>query len=336
LVKCDTVRLVPSGDAARIELPTPFRIGTVNAFLLDGQPLTLVDTGPRWAPSLEALEHGLAEHGRRIEDLELVLLTHQHCDHVGLAATVRRRSGARIAAVASLGTVLADYEGSVAAEDDFAVEVMHRYGVEQAAIDAIYRLSKSYWEYGESVEVDETLVEGDEIRAGDRRLRVLARPGHSPTDTIFLHEPLALAFTGDHLLPRVSSNPVIHRPPGKGGIEERGSTLASYLDSLQKTAALELASIQPGHGAPDGDPRDLIAARFRHHEERKETIAGLIAEGSVTVPALAATLWGDIDDSQIYLAVSEVIGHTDLLIAEGRIRERMRAGTVVFEAGSAH
>ena len=69
-------------------------VGSVNAWLLRGDPLTLVDTGPRDDGALAALEDGLRREGLRLEDIELVLATHHHLDHVGLAATIQRRSGA--------------------------------------------------------------------------------------------------------------------------------------------------------------------------------------------------------------------------------------------------
>src|SRR3954447_2024786 len=77
-------------------------VGSVNAWLLHGDPLTLVDTGPRDAAALAALEDGLRAHDVRIEDLELVLATHHHVDHVGLAATIQRRSGATVAVLGAL------------------------------------------------------------------------------------------------------------------------------------------------------------------------------------------------------------------------------------------
>jgi glyoxylase-like metal-dependent hydrolase (beta-lactamase superfamily II) len=308
-------------EPKRLELPTPFRIGSVNAYLLEGSPLTLVDTGPRWPASLEALDAALAHHGHALEQIELVILTHQHCDHFGLADVIRRRSGARVAAIAPLAVYVEDYERTVAAEDDFAVDVMRRYGVESARIDAIYAISRSFWRHAEPVEVDVRLADGETIVAGGRALRVAVRPGHSPTDTLFVDESAAVGFTGDHLLPRVSSNPVVHRPLGGGGVERRDRTLALYLDSLGRTAELGLRTILPGHGPPHAAPNELIASRVGHHEERKEAIAGLIAKGRRTVSELADALWGDVHETQIYLAVSEVLGHTDLLIGEGRLRE---------------
>ena len=78
-----------------LPIPTPFRIGRVNTYLIDDDPLTLVDSGPNSGTALDALERALAAHGRRVEDLELIVISHQHIDHLGLVAILARRSGAR-------------------------------------------------------------------------------------------------------------------------------------------------------------------------------------------------------------------------------------------------
>src|SRR4051812_16189435 len=80
-----------------IPLPLP-HIGSVNAWLLGGDPLTLIDTGACDDEALTALEAGVRRAGVRLEDIELVLVTHHHLDHSGLTATIAARSGARIAA----------------------------------------------------------------------------------------------------------------------------------------------------------------------------------------------------------------------------------------------
>ncbi len=82
----------------QIQAPLP-HIRSVNIWLLRGDPLTLIDTGPRSDAALTALEAGLAREGLRIEDIELVIPTHHHLDHTGLTATIVARSGARVAAL---------------------------------------------------------------------------------------------------------------------------------------------------------------------------------------------------------------------------------------------
>ena len=83
-------------DLHRLELPTPFPVGPVNAYLLRGDPLTLVDTGPKTVEAQTALERGVAAAGARLKDIRRILLTHGHTDHAGNAAWVAQRSGAPV------------------------------------------------------------------------------------------------------------------------------------------------------------------------------------------------------------------------------------------------
>jgi len=92
----------------RLEVPTPFSVGAVNAYLLDDDPLTLVDTGPNSGTSLDRLERGLTALGHRVEDLGLIVVTHQHMDHLGLVDVLARRSGADVAALDVLAPWAAD------------------------------------------------------------------------------------------------------------------------------------------------------------------------------------------------------------------------------------
>src|SRR4051812_40658710 len=111
-----------------IPLPLP-HIKTVNAWLLHGDPLTLLDTGPHEERALAELERGLARVGVRVEDLELVLATHHHLDHVGLAAAIKRRSGARIAALGAVAAYAERYHDGVAADREFSRRLLARHGV---------------------------------------------------------------------------------------------------------------------------------------------------------------------------------------------------------------
>lgn len=317
---------------SRISIPTPFRVGPVNAYLIEGDPLTLVDTGPNWSTSMAALEEGVRTLGYPLSSIDQVVLTHQHFDHVGLAAQLRELCGAKVLAVEPLAHFLADYQGSVEQEDAYAERVMLRYSTPVDQIKAVREISKSYWRFGEPVDVDIVLREGELVWLGGRQFRVLARPGHSPTDTIFVDEHDGAALVGDHLLPSISSNPVLHRPIESGDLEQRVPTLARYLDSLQQTDALELDSILPGHGRPTSAPRALIHKRIREHEERKELIFELLSGRRLPAHELAELLWGAVESSQIYLGVSEIVGHTDILVEEGRVHEvRLADGSRVFE-----
>jgi glyoxylase-like metal-dependent hydrolase (beta-lactamase superfamily II) len=105
-----------------------------------------------------------------------------------------------------------------------------------------------------------------------------------------------------------------------------------YLESLRRTREMEIDLVLPGHGEPIDDHRSLIDERFKLHDRRAEKIHGLIAERPRSAYEIAQALWGNIAVTQAYLTLSEVLGHTDLLMNAGSVREVERDGVVTFEA----
>ena len=303
-----------------ITLPVPFAVRAVNCYLLEGNPLTLIDPGADWPETMVELEASLAVRGIRVEDVEQVILSHQHYDHVGLAHTVRERSGATVVAHELLRPFLADLPGQMELEDTYQADVMRLHGVSASAIAALYAVSRQHRIYGGSVTVDRTIREGDVVEAGGRRLLVGERPGHSPTDTIFVVEGERLAVVGDHLIGHISSNPVIHRPLDRpADVHERMRSLPLYLDSLRRTAELDVDVLLPGHGNPVEGHRALVEERLDFHRRRKERIFGGLAGGPLTAHELAVDLWGSVAEREPFLTLSEALGHLDLLEAEGRV-----------------
>src|SRR5437870_2504271 len=100
-------------EILRLSIPTPWRVGPVNAYLIEDDPLTLIDTGPVDAVSIDALERELRARGRRVEDLERIVVTHQHVDHWGLARALVERSGAELCALAVFADWLSRYPASL-------------------------------------------------------------------------------------------------------------------------------------------------------------------------------------------------------------------------------
>jgi glyoxylase-like metal-dependent hydrolase (beta-lactamase superfamily II) len=305
-------------------------VGRVNVYLIEDEPLTLVDTGPNSGKALDELEHQLADHGHEIEDLELVILTHQHIDHIGLVEIVVEHSGAQVAAIGAAAERLANFETDAEREDQFAVEVMLRNGIPEEVTVALQSVSRSFRGWGSHVGVTRPLADGEEIALGNRTLKALHRPGHSPSDTLFWDEERQMLFGGDHLIGHISSNPLISRP--LDGSSERTQALVTYIASLRETQAMPVEIVLPGHGDPVIDHAALIDTRLAAHERRKEKIYKLIAEQPASGYELAQSIWGNVAVTQAYLTLSEVIGHTDLLVNEGRVREVADGAVIRYEA----
>jgi glyoxylase-like metal-dependent hydrolase (beta-lactamase superfamily II) len=307
----------------RIELPV--RDGfTVNAWLLRGEPLTLVDTGPRIPVTLTALEQALRARRVRLADVELVLVTHHHDDHAGLVATIRRRSRARVAALDAAAAYGRDHPGRTAADRASAARLMRAHGVPGELMPR----NDAYWAaieaQGESYDADVRLADGDRIRAGGRDLRVVWRPGHTTTDTLFVDDAAAIALVGDHLLAGTSSNTEIL--PTGSATRTRPASRRDYLTNLRLTAEMPLRELLPGHGPRITDHARLIADRLEAHRRRSAKIEGLLADGPASAFTLAQRLWpGNTVEAWPLLVLWEVLSHLDLLIDAGTVAETIGA-----------
>jgi len=327
--------LLADAGIHQLRIPTPFAVGRVNTYLIEDDPLTLVDSGPNSAKALDELERRLAERGHRIEDLGLLIVTHQHIDHLGLLDILARRSGADVAALDVLVPYVEGYGDLAERDDEFAATLMRRHGIPDDVATALRSVSRAFRAWGSSARVTLPLRDGQKLKLRDRTLEVLHRPGHSPTDTVFWDAHRELLLAADHLIKRISSNPLISRPPDASATAaagpERPRALITYIDSLRKTRELPAKLVLSGHGDPIDDHVALIDERLRMHERRARKIHRLIVERPRSAYEIAQALWGNVAVTQAYLTLSEVLGHLDLLLADGRATESDDRGAVRFE-----
>jgi glyoxylase-like metal-dependent hydrolase (beta-lactamase superfamily II) len=314
----------------RLAIPTPFAVGRVNVYLIEDEPLTLVDAGPNSGTSFDELQRGIEDLGHALEAIELVILTHQHIDHLGLVSLVAARSGAEVAAIDVAVPFVENYSLEADADDDFARDIMLRHGLPEDVVAALQSVSRAFRAWGARASVTRPLRDGEALALRDRTLHVHHRPGHSPTDTIFHDRERRMLIAADHLLGHVSSNPLITRP--RDGSAERPQALVQYLSSLTATRDMEVDLLLPGHGEPITDHRALIDQRFDLHRRRADKIHRLLEQRPRSAYEIAQALWGNIAVTQAYLTLSEVLGHLDLLTNDGRAHEGRRDGVSVFEA----
>jgi glyoxylase-like metal-dependent hydrolase (beta-lactamase superfamily II) len=313
-----------------LRIPTPFAVGRVNCYLIADEPLTLVDVGPNSGKALDELSAQLGQHGHAIDDLGLIVVTHQHIDHIGLVEIAVEHSGAEVAALGAAAERLAHFEEDAERDDAFAVSVMLRNGIPEEVTVALASVSRSFRGWGSHVGVTKPLEDGQALPLRDRTLQALHRPGHSPSDTVFWDEERKILIAGDHLLSHISSNPLIARP--LDGSERRTQSLVTYIESMRQTREMPAELVLSGHGEPITDHVALIDSRFAAIDRRKEKIFKLIEERPRTGYELAQAIWGNVAVTQAFLTLSEVIGNADLLVNEGRVREADDGNVIRYEA----
>jgi glyoxylase-like metal-dependent hydrolase (beta-lactamase superfamily II) len=304
-----------------LAVPTPFAIGPINAYLIEGRPLTLVDNGPNCATSLAALEAMLAELGHRVEDLELLILTHDHLEHFGLTSTLVARSGADVACLASIADGVEDFDGWWAEVDAYIATLLARHGAPRPLV-AAYRPSADLVRgFGAAARVTRRLRDGERLDLGERDVEILHRPGHSEGDIVVLEREHRILIAGDHLLSRVSSNALVTLGHDRDPEAPRLQALLTYRESLAATRELDVDVVLGGHDGMIENHRELIDERFDLHDKRARRFAELLEDGPTSAHELAVRLWGDTAYGQSYLTLSETLGHLDLLASRGVVDE---------------
>ncbi len=315
-------------DIIRIEIPTPFPIGSVNAFLVRrGDEHILFDTGPRIDEAYEALLTNLREHGLEPPDLAAIVATHGHLDHVGNMGQLRR-DAPRVPTYAHPMVIERLQRHDDEADDTHAYffTLMLEFGVPQDIAEDIAQRREGIKSMSEAVQIEHPVEDEAEV-LGFRAYHV---PGHSPTDTLFVDVDSNEAIAGDHVLTVVNPNPLLRRPdPG----QPRGRSLVEYQHSLRRTRALGLAKMHPGHGGVIENPIEAIDWILGRHAKRCASLVDALAGGAPATPYdLVRKVYPDLAAYWTDLGISSVVGHLELLEEQGKVRFQHADGTLLAYA----
>jgi glyoxylase-like metal-dependent hydrolase (beta-lactamase superfamily II) len=213
--------------------------GIVNFYLIEeGGKLVLVDAG---APGdWDLLVKTLAGLGRGLGDLEAVLLTHAHADHIGVAERARTSAPATVwVHQADKGLATGEKPGR---NDGRATSYLLRA--------AFYRTLFSLARRGATriVPVKEvsTFADGETLDLPGRP-RVVHAPGHTPGSAAVLLERQRVLLTGDAL---ATWNPLTGRPGPQVMPSGLNRDTPQAIRSLDVLDGLPAEVLLPGHGEP--------------------------------------------------------------------------------------
>ena len=319
----------------RIAIPIPFVAagGPVNVYVLENADgsLTLFDAGLGTEEAHAALLAGFERLGRRLEEVSRIVVSHGHVDHFGAATFVRERQGGTLQVFAHPGDVpKIDERGPRFGELRPAVNAhFARLGVPPEVREASARVGEASYTRARRVAGVRPILAGEVVEGRELRFEVRHWPGHTP-GLVALHEPrLGLLLAADHLLERISPNPLIELGPD--GADGWFRPLIAYLGSLEETRALELELVLPGHGPPFGGHRSVIDRLRAFYSKRQERLAGLLAGGPLTGWALCQALFPAARPGEAYLTLSETVANLEVLEDRGAVVRVEEGGAWRFQ-----
>jgi glyoxylase-like metal-dependent hydrolase (beta-lactamase superfamily II) len=266
-------RVLPGLWRLRLPLPWP-GVPHGNAYAVAaGNGVVLVDTGLYEPGSMRQLELALGQAGLRVEHIRLVVCTHAHSDHYGMAGPIIEGAGCELwMHPAHEHMTQAASDPQRAFERRF--EIARHSGVPPAAL-AAYREARGGQSFGiaEIVMPDRDLLPGVEVETDLGTWHVYETPGHAPSHVVLHQRERGLLLSGDHLLGRVSLYYDHGYSPDPAG---------EFLASLDVVDGLDISLILAGHGRPVREARALAEANGRAVHERLERVRRALAGGPRT------------------------------------------------------
>ncbi len=179
-----------------------------NCYLITGDITVLIDTGT--VMGIREMKRALEKIGYSVPDIDLVINTHEHFDHIG-------------------GNILFQKTALIAAHRNTAVKIM-------SGDDEVMHC-RAHAQKFEGYRVHAWLSNTDVIDAGSWFLKVLHTPGHT-SGCISLYDPRRrVLFSGDALFASGTLSTIY----------ESGS-LGEYFNSLRRLRTMKIDLLLPGHG----------------------------------------------------------------------------------------
>jgi hydroxyacylglutathione hydrolase len=211
-----------------------FKNRAANAYLVRGKSRTImIDVG--LSSNFPALQQCLDHLGCPLQEIDMVILSHEHLDHIGAAWHFNESR-----------TIIAAHRlaaNKIMLRDDFSM------------------LRKMFNEPNVPIDVDIWLEEGNLLDLGDFRLNVMYTPGHTSACISLFEQDKGLLFAADTLMPGGVM----------GGVFGSGS-ISDYIQSLERLRGLNSKILLSGHGRLSDTPQeDVLIAIQRSHTLLSDT-----------------------------------------------------------------
>ncbi|MHC0036019.1 MBL fold metallo-hydrolase [Pseudoneobacillus sp. C159] len=309
---------------AKLVLPTPFKVGDVNAYLIQTNILTLVDCGVKTEEAWHAFHQQLNDLGLTSNDIDQVVLTHHHPDHVGLLDYLPETLP--VYGHPKCERWVQRTEEFFRIHNEFYQHLFVELGIPDEYFPLIGQLTRSL-RYSCNRSLSNEIKEGD-IIPGLEEWQIIDTPGHAQSHIVLFREKDGVLIGGDHVLAHISPNPLLE-PPINGQMD-RPKPLLQYNESLIKLLNYPIKTIYTGHGEEVYDLPDLVDKRLKRQHERAMSVKEFLQKEPLTVFEICQRLFPTVYQKEFSLTISETVGQVDYLISIGEINKIKDNNTIRY------
>jgi glyoxylase-like metal-dependent hydrolase (beta-lactamase superfamily II) len=295
----------------------PVRYTFAYLVLNDAGQGVLIDPGFDSEFGRSQILEGLAQAGVTLDSLIGIVSTHLHPDHLGMVEHLTELTDVWVGMHPTENEVLDQFQdvGGMLERDRRWRQAV---GIPEARDEEVAQGEDALRYMAGLARADLPLNDGDRLPLPGRSLRVVATPGHTPGHICIVDEDERVVFSGDHVLPRITSN------VGLTTAGERGHPLADYYASLTRIKEWGDFEVFPAHEYRFAGLADRADDLAQHHRDRAEEIVAAAGTDGSSVYSIAQRIswsrsWESLDGFNLRAALSETLAHVDYLIDEGEL-----------------
>lgn len=301
-------------------------LSSVNCYLYDnGGSLSLIDAGLNTPRFKEFFYNSLKNYNISIQDIDQILLTHHHEDHVGLVNEVLKVKQIPVYAhYLAIPRVHFD-ESFLTNKYNFFLKTYKEYGCLDLVTQRFKTMEQTF------LNRDRLRIQSEVCALKDRDevegLHVIEAPGHSPDSILFYDPTVKWQFSGDLVLKKASTNAIIDFNDDLNLLP----TVSQYQQSLFTCREIETEWMFPGHQNPFLQHELEIERKLSRMEKKERRVIDAVANRLQDTVSIAYNLYGKKVDTLTSLVLSEVIGYLEFAVTRGNLSKRMDNGQWVFQ-----
>lgn len=285
----------------------------------------LIDAGVNTEESWQLLLSHLADEQLSLQDLDYILLTHSHVDHIGLVNRIRQKIDIPVYTHPRAYPHLKRDEAFLHMRVDFFDKLYAEMDCGSQGKKRVKEMKKAIEKNKDQTIIGELspLVDGDVIND----LQVISAPGHASDHLVFYEPNSGHLFSGDNLFAHINSNALIE-PDQNGNLIP---SLQQYEETLLKFKELSLTNVYPGHGRIITEPSPLIENRLQYISTKAERIKEKMGDEQLTASQIARQMHGNLYEKLFSFIMSEIAGHLNRLEALGQVSYELHNGVRYYQ-----